>query len=113
MHLGLHIKSSTIEDLLDADAIVLETGVKRYEDFDLEDLLYDPQYKIIIRENVEFYEPKPIFFVDLPDRKSKFRHFVEFLDYLLPWNASSSLYPISPFLLFLAWRVAVDLYSNL
>ena len=107
LHLGWHKKASMIEDLCDADAIVLETGFTKYEDWDLGDLLYHPQYEIFIRENIELDEPKPIFFVDLPARKGlrdrgKFGYFVdcsaEAFYRVVPFSFSFA----SPFLLFLA-----------
>jgi len=108
LHLGWHKKASMIEDLRDADAIVLETGFDKYEDLDLEDMLYcSPQYKIIIQENIKFNEPKPIFFVDLPARKGlrdrdKFGYFVDCsaeISYrIVPFSFSFT----SPFLLFLS-----------
>ena len=108
LHFGMHTKGSMIEDLHDVDAIVLETGFDRYEDWDLEDLLYDPQYKIIIQENVEFYEPKPIFFVDLPPRKwfrdkEKLGDYGLYLiDVFFPRVVPFSFSFTSPFLSFLA-----------
>jgi len=59
-----------VENLENVDAIIVETGPYEYNIWDLENLIYSEDHGNLVRENLKLDEPRPIFFVDLPIRKT-------------------------------------------
>jgi len=68
LHYGNHFRA-TRASIREFDAIVLETGFSVYEDWDIDYLLYHRQYSSIFKENACLKNPRPIFYVDIPERK--------------------------------------------
>lgn len=67
LNLNPRVKESVAENLENADAIIVETGPYEYDVWDLENLYY---HRNLVQENLKLDEPKPIFLVDLPIRKT-------------------------------------------
>ncbi|NOQ56302.1 MAG: hypothetical protein GQ477_05880 [Nanohaloarchaea archaeon] len=67
---GWHkFKKTDIGSIENYDAIVLESGFERYEDFSLKQLSVQKQYSLLIEENLKLDNPLSMFFVDVPTTK--------------------------------------------
>lgn len=78
-HPGTHFETSQIPApvLSATDAIVLESGVDRYEALELEELYHHDQYASIVRQNLADGK-KSMFFVDVPFKHAEwYVHTVE------------------------------------
>lgn len=70
LNLARHYNPSSVSDLEDFDAIVLETGVMKYETCSLREMKRNVQYGNTINANLELDQPRPIFYVDIPIKES-------------------------------------------
>jgi len=70
LYYGDHTKPTYINDIEKFDAIILETGVDKYEEVDIYSLLFNIQYYKLFEENSRIRNPRPIFYVDVPNNDS-------------------------------------------
>ncbi|MCK5234358.1 MAG: hypothetical protein KAJ88_00810 [Candidatus Aenigmarchaeota archaeon] len=70
LNYGDHFTITDIEDIEQYDAIVVETGFRDYDDWDLKYLKDKKQHIATMEENLKLDNPVPIFYVDIPSTKS-------------------------------------------
>lgn len=114
LHYKVNFRKTHIDDIEKFDAIVIETGFNSYEEWGLPFLLYDPQYCLVSRKNVTLKNPKPIFYVDIPQTERMRK--LNLIGYLLtrPFEAFFTFAAVflSPYLpLSVKWMPTIPLFS--